>query len=74
MVSQASQHLRRVFKITDKVRKSARGDSQISTVHIVGAVTGRGYCGSRSDAGFQTTISDMNEKHRKCPYTGTIPV
>ena len=63
MVSQASQHLRRVFKMTDKVRKSARGDSQISTVHIVGAGTmGGDIAAVAAMQGFQTTISDMNEE------------
>lgn len=63
MVSQASHHLRRVFKITDKVRKSARGDSQINTLHVVGAGTmGGDIAAVAAMQGFHTTISDVNEE------------
>jgi len=37
MIGSASKNLRRVYFLTDKVRKTARGDSKIKKLHVVGA-------------------------------------
>lgn len=62
MMSEASHHLRRVFAMTDKVKKSARGDAKITSVHVIGAGTmGGDIAAVAALRGFNVTLSDMNE-------------
>ena len=62
MVSSASKNLRRVFYLTDAVRKSARGESGIKRMHVVGAgVMGGDIAAIGAMAGLDVTLSDMNE-------------
>lgn len=61
MMSEASYHLRRVFAMTDMVKKSARGDSEIQDVHVIGAGTmGGDIAAVAALRGFNVTLSDMN--------------
>ena len=61
LLSEASHHLRRVFLLNEMVRKSARGDSQIKTVHVIGAGTmGADIAAVAAMSGFQTSLSDIN--------------
>jgi 3-hydroxyacyl-CoA dehydrogenase/enoyl-CoA hydratase/3-hydroxybutyryl-CoA epimerase len=63
MLSEASHHLRRVFAMTDAVKKSARGDSQIRHVHVIGAGTMGGDIAAVSALrGCEVTLTDMNPK------------
>lgn len=61
MMSEASYHLRRVYRMRDAVRKTARGESDIKTVHVIGAGTMGGdiamLCAMQ---GFQTSLTDTN--------------
>ena len=62
MVSSASKNLRRVFYLTDAVRKSARGESGIKRMHVVGAgVMGGDIAAIGAIAGLDVTLTDMNE-------------
>jgi len=62
MVGDASKNLRRVFYLTDAVRKSARGDSGIQRLHVVGAgVMGGDIAAVGAMAGLDVTLTDMNE-------------
>ena len=62
MVSSASKNLRRVFYLTDAVRKSARGESGIKRMHVVGAgVMGGDIAAMGAMAGLDVTLTDMNE-------------
>ena len=62
MVSSASKNLRRVFYLTDAVRKSARGESGIKRLHVVGAgVMGGDIAAIGAMAGLDVTLTDMNE-------------
>ena len=61
LLSEASHHLRRVFLLNEMVRKSARGDSQIKTVHVIGAGTmGADIAAVAAMSGFQTSLSDID--------------
>ena len=61
LLSEASHHLRRVFLLNDMVRKSARGDSKIKTVHVIGAGTmGGDIAAVAAISGFQTSLSDLD--------------
>ena len=61
MLSEASHHLRRVFAMTDAVKKSARGDSHIQHVHVVGAGTMGGDIAAVSALrGFDVTLTDRD--------------
>ena len=63
MVGSASKSLRRVYHLTDKIRKTARGDSAISNVHVVGAgVMGGDIAAVAAMSGLMVTLSDMNPK------------
>lgn len=63
MVGSASKSLRRVYYLTDKIRKTARGDSAISNVHVVGAgVMGGDIAAVAAMSGLTVTLSDMNAK------------
>ena len=63
MVGSASKSLRRVYHLTDKIRKTARGDSAISNVHVVGAgVMGGDIAAVAAMSGVMVTLSDMNPK------------
>ena len=63
MVGSASKSLRRVYHLTDKIRKTARGDSAISNVHVVGAgVMGGDIAAVAAMSGLTVTLSDMNPK------------
>ena len=62
MVSSASKNLRRVFYLTDAVRRSARGASNIKRLHVVGAgVMGGDIAAIGAMAGLDVTLTDMNE-------------
>ena len=62
MVSSASKNLRRVFYLTDAVRKSARGESGIKRMHVVGAgVMGGDIAAIGAMSGLDVTLTDMNE-------------
>ena len=62
MVSSASKNLRRVFYLTDAVRRSARGASSIKRLHVVGAgVMGGDIAAIGAMAGLDVTLTDMNE-------------
>ena len=61
LVGSASKNLRRVFSITDAVRKSARGVSGIERLHVVGAgVMGGDIAAIGAMAGLDVTLADMN--------------
>ncbi|MCE2516711.1 MAG: enoyl-CoA hydratase/isomerase family protein [Alphaproteobacteria bacterium] len=62
MVSPASDGLRRVFQLTDMVRKTARGSSGIENVHVVGAgVMGGDIAAVAAMSGLTVTLSDRDE-------------
>ena len=62
MVSSASKNLRRVFYLTDAVRKSARGESGIKRMHVVGAgVMGGDIAAIGAMAGLDVTLTDIND-------------
>ena len=62
MIGRASKNLRRVFYLTDAVRKSARGVSGIKRLHVVGAgVMGGDIAAVGAMAGLDVTLADMNE-------------
>ena len=61
LVGSASKNLRRVFSLTDAVRKSARGVSGIERLHVVGAgVMGGDIAAIGAMAGLDVTLADMN--------------
>lgn len=61
MVGSASKNLRRVYYLTDKVRKTARGDSAITNLHVVGAgVMGGDIAAVAAMAGLTVSLTDMN--------------
>ena len=62
LLSEASHHLRRVFMLNDMVRKSARGDSGIKNVHVIGAGTmGGDIAAVAALSGFSVTLTDLDE-------------
>jgi 3-hydroxyacyl-CoA dehydrogenase/enoyl-CoA hydratase/3-hydroxybutyryl-CoA epimerase len=63
MVSLASDGLRRVFQLTDMVRKSARGDAGIAHVHVIGAgVMGGDIAAVAAMSGLKVSLSDTAEE------------
>ena len=61
MVGSASKNLRRIYYLTDKVRKTARGDSAITNLHVVGAgVMGGDIAAVAAMAGLTVSLTDMN--------------
>lgn len=61
MIGSASKSLRRVYYLTDKVRKTARGDSAIKRVHVVGAgVMGGDIAAVAALSGLEVSLSDMD--------------
>ena len=61
MVGSTSKNLRRVYYLTDKVRKTARGDSAITNLHVVGAgVMGGDIAAVAAMAGLTVSLTDMN--------------
>lgn len=61
LLGEASYHLRRVFVMSDAVRKSARGDSGITKIHVIGAGTMGGDIASvAAMCGFEVTLSDQD--------------
>ena len=61
MVGSASKNLRRVYYLTDKVRKTARGDSKILKLHVVGAgVMGGDIAAVAAMSGLNVSLSDVN--------------
>ena len=61
MVGAASKNLRRVYYLTDAVRKSARGDSGIERLHVVGAgVMGGDIAAVGAMAGLDVTLTDLD--------------
>ncbi len=62
LLSETSMHLRRVFQMTDAVRKSSRGESEISTVHVIGAGTmGGDIAAVAAMQGFQVSLTDRDK-------------
>jgi len=62
MVGTASKNLRRLYYLTDKVRKTARGNSAIQNLHVVGAgVMGGDIAAVAAMSGLKVTLTDMNE-------------
>jgi 3-hydroxyacyl-CoA dehydrogenase/enoyl-CoA hydratase/3-hydroxybutyryl-CoA epimerase len=63
MVSPASDGLRRVFQLTDMVRKTARGDAGIAHVHVIGAgVMGGDIAAIAAMSGLTVSLSDMTRE------------
>ena len=61
MVGSASKNLRRVYYLTDKVRKTARGDSKIKKLHVVGAGTmGGDIAAVAAMSGLNVSLTDVN--------------
>ena len=61
MVGSASKNLRRVYFLTDKVRKTARGDSKIKKLHVVGAGTmGGDIAAVAAMFGLNVSLTDVN--------------
>lgn len=61
LLGEASHHLRRVFMLNDMVRKSARGDSGIRNVHVIGAGTmGGDIAAVAALFGFSVTLTDLD--------------
>jgi 3-hydroxyacyl-CoA dehydrogenase/enoyl-CoA hydratase/3-hydroxybutyryl-CoA epimerase len=61
LTGQASRNLRRVYYLTDAVRKTGRGDSQINHLNVVGAgVMGGDIAAVSALAGLDVTLTDMN--------------
>ena len=61
MVGSASKNLRRVYYLTDKVRKTARGDSEIKKLYVVGAGTmGGDIAAVAAMSGLNVTLTDVN--------------
>ncbi len=61
MMSAASKGLRRNFQLTDMVRRSARGDAGIASVHVIGAgVMGGDIAAVAAMSGLTVTLSDMS--------------
>ena len=61
MIGSASKNLRRVYYLTDKVRKTARGDSKIQKLHVVGAgVMGGDIAAVAAMSGLNVSLSDVN--------------
>ncbi len=61
LLGEASHHLRRMFMLSDAVRKSARGDSQIKHVHVIGAGTmGGDIAAVAAMNGFDVSLNDRD--------------
>ena len=61
MMSDASDGLRRVYQLTDMVKKRARGDSGFQSVHVIGAgVMGGDIAAVAAMYGFNVTLHDMS--------------
>ena len=61
MVSAASKGLRRNFQLSDMVRRSARGDAGITSLHVIGAgVMGGDIAAVAAMSGLTVTLSDMS--------------
>ena len=62
MFSSASVGLRRVFQLSDLVKKGGRVESNIRHIHVVGAgVMGGDIAAVAAMSGFTVTLQDMNE-------------
>ena len=62
MVGTASKNLRRLYYLTDKVRKTARGNSAIQNLHVVGAgVMGGDIAAVAAMSGLNVTLTDIHE-------------
>ena len=61
MVGSASKNLRRVYHLTDKVRKTARGDSKIKKLHVIGAgVMGGDIAAVAAMSGLNVSLTDVD--------------
>ena len=61
MVGSASKNLRRVYYLTDKVRKTARGDSEIKKLYVVGAGTmGGDIAAVAAMSGLNVSLTDVD--------------
>ncbi len=61
MVGSASKNLRRVYHLTDRVRKTARGDSKIKKLHVVGAgVMGGDIAAVAAMSGLNVSLTDVD--------------
>lgn len=62
MVSDASDGLRRVFQLTDAVKRTSRGDAGIQHVHVIGAgVMGGDIAAVAAMEGLTVTLSDQSD-------------
>ena len=62
MMSPASDGLRRVYQLNDMVKKTARGDSGIKSVHVIGGgVMGGDIAAVAAMSGFNVTLFDLNK-------------
>ena len=61
MIGSASKNLRRVYYLTDKVRKTARGDSEIKKLYVVGAGTmGGDIAAVAAMSGLNVSLTDVD--------------
>lgn len=61
MMTPASAGLRRVFQLNDAVKKGARGDSDITRLHVIGAGTmGGDIAAVAAMSGFSVTLQDLD--------------
>ena len=61
MIGSASKNLRRVYFLTDKLRKTARGHSKITQLHEVGAgVIGGDIAAVAAMSGLNVSLTDVN--------------
>lgn len=61
LLGRPSRNLRRVYHLTDGVRKTGRGDSKINHLHVVGAgVMGGDIAAVSALEGLDVTLTDMN--------------
>lgn len=61
MMTPASAGLRRVFQLNDAVKKGARGDSDITRIHVIGAGTmGGDIAAVAAMSGFSVTLQDLD--------------
>jgi len=63
MMTPASAGLRRTFQLNDAVKKGARGDADITRIHVIGAGTmGGDIAAVAAMSGFAVTLQDLNSE------------
>ena len=61
MMTSASAGLRRTFQLNDAVKKGARGDSGVASIHVIGAGTmGGDIAAVAAMSGFSVTLQDLD--------------